>query len=557
MAFWRKKEVRSNGTEQVIDSSSIGSKLLKALLGGNVQLTKDQIWEIPGVHSCISLISDKIASLPIKLYEKSEGEVKEITGDKRVQLLNGNTGDTINATEMRREWIKDYFLGKGSYTYIERNPFGDIISLRYVSEERVSISSNSDPIFKEYSIIVGGNTYYPHDFLKILRNSNGYGKGTSINEENNLLFSIAYNTMKFENALVKKGGNKRGFLKAKHKLDKEALEAIRKAWSELYSNSDNNDNVIILNDGLDFSESSITSVEMQLNENKQSNRNEIYSVFVTPAAVVDGRADANTQASWIKNCIIPLLNIIEAALDNDLLLEREKDRRYFAFDTGELTRGDFASRMSGYAIAVDHNIMGIDEVRAREDLKPRGFNFMKLGLEDVLLDLNTNRIYTPNTNQFRDLGEVLGKGIESIPNEDSDVRAYGEFRYNPYHDPKNGRFTSGSGNNLSGVDFSKKVSYNEHKKDIQYLENAKEYSLRINGVSAYDGSKARNVTCHAARRMHERNVSYEKVEDTVKNADISYPSVKHKNAKVIRKNGTQVVYSDNGAIITVINLEKE
>lgn len=441
MPFWKKKEKRAEEVSELEGMS--GTALLEALIGSKV-LTRSKVMEISAVNSCVTLIGNKIATLPIKLYEKADGEITEIADDERVKLLNGDTGDTMNATEMRREWVKDYFLGKGAYTYIERDVFGKVKSLRYVSSEQVCITNNAEPIFKSYEINVGGNQYYPHEFLKILRCNDGYGKGKSVVSENELLLSVAYNTMKFENTLVKKGGNKKGFLKSKSKLSTEAMEALKAAWRQLYSNDTDNDNVIVLNDGVDFAESSNTSVEMQLNENKQTNRQEICSIFGVPHEIVDGKASETTIKQWVTNCIIPLLNVIEAALDSDLLLESEKDSRYFAFDTNELTRGDFTSRMSGYEIALRNNIMEIDEVRAREDLKPRGFNFMKLGLQDVLLDLKTKTIYTPNTNQFRDLGLELNldKRSEEKFLKNGTDSAIIDYRANPYHDSK-GKFTFG------------------------------------------------------------------------------------------------------------------
>lgn len=462
MAFWKKKEKRA---EQVV-SERDGSKLLEAWLGTN-ELTREKAMEISAVSACVRLIGDKIATVPLKLYEKKDGEVKEIEDDFRVRLLNGDTGDTMNATEMRREWIKDYFLGKGAYTYIERDGFGNIKTLRYVKPEHILIYWNEDPIFKSYEITVNGQKYFPHDFLKIVRNNDGHGRGKTLIEENTLILSVAYNTMKFENVLVKKGGNKKGFLKSKQKLSKEAMDALKASWAQLYANDTDNDNVIVLNDGVDFAESSNTSVEMQLNENKQTNMQQICSLFCTPYEMITGKASAESQKQWVKNCIIPLLNVIEAAVDSDLLTEAEKATRYFAFDTAELTRGDFKERMEGYATALRENILDIDEVRAKEDYPPRGFNFMKLGLQDVLLDLKTNRIYTPNTNQFRDLGAELTLGgndeEDSDEKDKADVRAdTKELRYNPYHG-KDGKFTS-KNNFSSSID-------NPSKADIIKLEN--------------------------------------------------------------------------------------
>lgn len=453
MAFWKRKEKRA---EQAVNESE-GSKLLEAWLNPTT-LTREQAMEISAVSSCVHLISDKVAAVPLRLYEKQEDTVVEIADDNRVKLLNGDTGDTLNATEMRREWIKDYFLGKGAYTYIERDIYGGIRSLRYVKPEHIAIYWNEDPIFKSYEITVNGQNYFPHDFLKICRNNDGHGRGKSITEENNLIFSVAYNTMKFENVLVKKGGNKKGFLQAKQKLSKDAMTELKRAWAQIYANGADNDNVIVLNDGVTFAESSNTSVEMQLNENKQTNMQQICSLFCTPYEIISGKATAEVQKLWIKNCIIPVLNVIEAALDSDMLLESEKNNRYWAFDTAELLRGDFQERMNAYATALQNNIMELDEVREREDLPKRGFNFMKLGLQDVLLDLKTNRIYTPNTNQFQDLGAVISD--DKISAAGADERAF-------IQDPKTGKMMGSTSE--KGVDKSVKSDIIKSSDDFEYI----------------------------------------------------------------------------------------
>ena len=437
---FKKAEKRA---ETVVDSGSIGGDLLRALIGGD-KLTKKEALEIPAVRACISLIAQRIASLPLKLYDRSGGEVSEVADDVRAAFLNGDTGDTLNSTELINAWVEDYFLSGGAYTYIEKNSVGRVTGLYYVDSGNVSVNFNCQPIYKRYSLMVGGRSYEPYEFIKILRNTGGDGRGHSIIEENPLILSVAYNTMKYENQLVKKGGNKKGFLKSKTRLSADAMAELKRAWRELYSN--NSENMIILNDGMEFAESSSTSVEMQLNERKLSAASEICSLFGVPPEMLSGKASEGAKTQFFEGCISPLLTIIEAALDSDLLLEAEKDHRYFAFDTREMTRGDIQKRYNAYAVALQSNIMQLDEVRRLEDLPPLGFNFIKLGLQDVLFNPVTKEIYTPNTNasvKMDELGAVLGGEDDS-----KDM----ELRYNPYHDAR-GRFASGGGGG-SGVDKS-------------------------------------------------------------------------------------------------------
>lgn len=401
----RKKEERS---EQV----GFENSLITALLGGVNKVTKAQAMQIPTLKACIEIISELTAALPIKLYEEKDGKVHVITDDKRIQLLNGDTKDTLNACEMRKRWVIDYFLGKGAYTYIQRDGMGGYAGLYYVDESAVAIQANTDPIFKDYTIRVNGSQYMRQDFIKILRNSDGKGTGTSIIAENPTILSIYYNTLKHENATVKKGGAKKGYLKA-DRISSDAVREIREKWAQLYSNdSENAESCLVLN-GVDFVPLSESSVDLQLNQNKNTNAGEICKLFCMPPSILSGTATEQAVSLFLQNCLLPVLNTIEAALDGDLLRESEKDTRYFAFDTKELTRGDFAKRINAYAVALAHNIYQIDEVRELEDLPPIGFKWLKLGLNDVLLDVQTNQVYTPNTNQLVVMGQQITKPIDN------------------------------------------------------------------------------------------------------------------------------------------------
>ena len=401
MGLFRKKEKRADETGVV----SYEDSLLTALLNGSSQIiTRENALKIPTVSACINLIAEKIASLPIGLYEKIDGEIKEVEGDNRIKLLNGDTGDTINATEMRKRWVADYFLGKGSYTYIDSDVTGKTRGLYYADEQNIAITSDAEPIFKKYTILCNGKAYFPHQFLKILRNTKGKGTGTSIITESPIVMNILYNTMLFENGSVLKGGNKKGFLKSETQQSKPSMDAIKEAWALMFSNSsDIQDNIVVLNAGMDFKETSSTAVEMQLNENKATNGAEICKLFCVPPEILTGNATEQAETLFVKNAVMPVINTIEAALDSDLLLEKEKSKRYYAFDVRELTRGSTKQRYEAYEIGLRSNFLQLDQVRKEEDMEPLGFNFIKLGLQDVLLDTKTNKIYTPNTNATADL----------------------------------------------------------------------------------------------------------------------------------------------------------
>lgn len=436
--FSRRKEKRA--AEVQIDDA-----LLCAMLGGE-PISKEKALQVPTVSGGIDLIAGVIAGTPIKLYKDTDGKAEEVKDDPRLKLLNDETGDTLNANEFWRAMIRDYYTGKGGYSYIRRER-GKIKSLHYVDEARISIIKNNDAIYKDFDILVDGQRYRPYEFFKVLRNTRDGAEGVPITQESSKLIEVAYRTLIFEGNLIKKGGNKKGFLQSEKKLGAAELAELREGFNRLYSLD--TENAIVLNNGLKFQESSNTSVEMQLNENKQTNAQEFAKIFHVSPEVMEGRASAEDTASLAKLAAIPLMVTIQCALNRDLLLEREKGKLYWAFDTKELLRGDMGSRFAAYKTALDANFMQIDEVRYAEDLEPLGLNWIKLGLQDVLYDPKTKRIYTPNTNQTGTMGEgTLETGGESTaePLQDGAEDGTMEPRAggNPNHGA-DGRFTSGPG----------------------------------------------------------------------------------------------------------------
>lgn len=396
MRLFRKHEKRAEPTQ-----TSFEDALLMAILK-KTEMTKEKAMQIPSVCGSISLIGNTIASTPIKLYketvdENGNKETKEVK-DYRVSLLNDSTGDTLSASEMWRAVVTDYFLGKGAYIYINKVN-GKVKSLHYVDEMYVSIIENTDPIYKDYDINVLGSSYYPFDFIKILRNTKKGGQGKSIIDENDLLLSVAYNSLNFEDAIVRKGGNKKGFLKAENKLDDDIIKNLKQSWENLYSN--NSENVVVLNKGIDFVESSNTSVEMQLNENKVTNSAEIGKIFQVSPSLLNGTSSTikpqEEIRKFVKLAVIPIMKVIESALNEDLLLEKEKESFYFAFDTKELLKGDAKERYDAYKTAIDSKIMTIDEARYQENMTPLGLDFINLGLGAVLYNTKTKEIFVANT----------------------------------------------------------------------------------------------------------------------------------------------------------------
>lgn len=362
----------------------VNDVLLRALLDGET-ITREKALTLPAVSGAVDLISNSIASMPVKLYKYKQGKVEEQENDTRIKLLNGDTGDMLDAFQMKKAMVEDYLLGKGGYCYIQKSR-NDVTGLFYVEERYIEIMKVYEPIFKHYQILVMGEEYKPHEFIKLLRNTKDGASGKGLTEEVGKALETAYQTLMYQLGLVKSGGNKKGFLKAQRRLGQDEIDILKNAWRKMYAN--NEENVVVLNNGLEFQEASNSSVEMQLNESKKTLQDEINNLFHI----------SDDFDLTFKLAIYPIVKAFETALNRDLLLEKEKKNYFFEFDIKEIIRASLKERYESYKLAKETGFLTLNEIRKSENLNYiEGLDVINVGLGAVLYDTNTQRYYTPNT----------------------------------------------------------------------------------------------------------------------------------------------------------------
>ena len=165
---------------------------------------------------------------------------------------------------------------------------------------------------------------------------------------------------------------------------------LKAAWQNLYANDQSN--VVVLNNGLEFQEASNTSVEMQLNESKKTLQDEINNIFHI----------GGDYYQTFKTAIYPIIKAFETALNRDLLLEKEKGKYYFEFDVKEIIRANIKERYEAYKIAKEIGLKTLNELRRDENLNDiEGLDVVDFGLGSVLYDVNTHEYYTPNTGAIK------------------------------------------------------------------------------------------------------------------------------------------------------------
>lgn len=399
MGLFSRKEKRAAEPET---TPEVSADLLRALFD-NDKLTAEMALEIPAFSAAVDFVANTVAMLPVKLYKEDlqSRKTEEVTDDRRLFLLNDEANSLMGAKECRAAQIRDMLLFGSGFVFIEKSGYGEISSLRYVEKKDVSITSNAHPIFKDFNIYVGGNGYPPFNFVILARNSKDGVTGTGAVDEHKTLLSAMYSIMKYEQGISKTGGNKKGFLQSEHNLTREKMDELKRAWRELYANNENN--MMILNNGIKYNPSAASAVEMQMNENKRTNSEQIAQIFGLSPEVIAGKCSTDDYMSAVRTAILPIVEKYQEAINRSLLTEEEKGKLYFTLDTSELLKGDTLARYQAYEIALRNNFLQLDEVRYAEDKEPLGFEYMRLGLNDVLYDSKTKMVYTPNMNALANL----------------------------------------------------------------------------------------------------------------------------------------------------------
>ena len=386
--------------------------LLQALLNGET-ITREKVLTLPSVNGAVDFISNCVACMPVKLYKIKDGKVEEQDRDERVKLLNGDPGDTLDAFQMKKAMVSDYLLGKGGYCFIRRSR-NDVTGLFYVEDRYITIMKVYEPIFKQYQIFVGGyekgnekqyGTFDPWQFIKLLRNTKDGASGVGLTVEVSKALETAYQTLLYQLGMVSTGGNKKGFLQASRKLGQDEINVLKQAWKKLYAN--NSENIVVLNNGVEFKEASNSAVETQMNESIKTLQDEINSLF---------HLYPNDFERTFKEAIYPIIKAFETALNRDLLLEKEKKNHFFEFDVKEIVRTSLKERYEAYKLAKETGFMTLNEIRRQENMEYiEGLDVVNVGLGAVLYDVNKHVYYTPNTDT---VGDITDEGDQTPEEEE-------------------------------------------------------------------------------------------------------------------------------------------
>ncbi|KFX58357.1 phage portal protein [Clostridium botulinum] len=355
----------------------------------NITVNKDTITNISAVYSCLEFITSIIASLDFKLYKKSNtNKLEEIKDDKRLFLLNKEPNYFCNATQLKKDLVKDMLIDGIGYINVDKNK-NDVENLYYVNSNVISVMLDSEAIHKDVVISVQGQEMDMTDFIIATFSVKDSLTANGMLKQNKDLFTVALRLQDYFNKNLKAGGGRKGVWKSENKLGIDEMSQFKKDAKDIQESDAN----IVLNKGLSYIPLTNSNREMQIMENMRFLNEEIIQLFGFPKIL-----NNDTFKTFVKTKINPIINAIECAVDKCLLLEKEKENGYcFKMYTDEIVKADIIERFNAYKLSLDAGIETVNEIRNKENLESvKGMDIHKMTIGQALFNSNDGSWFVPN-----------------------------------------------------------------------------------------------------------------------------------------------------------------
>ena len=338
--------------------------------------------QMTAVYSCVRILSEAIASLPLHLYRYNEDGGKEKAIDHPLYfLLHDEPNPEMTSFVFRETLMTHLLLWGNAYAQIIRNGKGEIVALYPLMPDRMTVdrdengqlyyeyqtSSDDAPTMKGSTVILR-----PPDVLHIpgLGFDGLVGYSPIAMAKNAIGMAIACE--EFGAKFFANGANPSGVLEHPGTLKDPAK--VRDSWNAAFGGSSNAHKVAVLEEGLKYTPISISPNEAQFLETRKFQIDEIARIFRVPPHMVGDLEKSSfsnieqQSLEFVKYTLDPWVSRWEQAMIRSLLSQTEKPIYFLKFNVDGLLRGDYQSRMNGYATARQNGWMSANDIRELENL---------------------------------------------------------------------------------------------------------------------------------------------------------------------------------------------
>lgn len=337
------------------------------------------------VYACVRILAEAVASLPLHVYEYQDDGGKKLVHDHPLYyLLHDEPNPEMTSFVFRETLMSHLLIWGNAYAQIIRDGAGRVLGLYPLLPDKMEVqrddkgniyyeySRNSDenPTFKEY----GNIKLKAEDVLHIpgLGFDGLIGYSPIAMAKNAVGMTLAceeYGASFFTN-----GANPGGVLE--HPGVLKDPSKVRESWNSVYRGVSNAHKIAVLEEGMKYQQIGIPPEEAQFLETRKFQINEIARLYRIPPHMVgdlDKSSFSNIEQQsleFVKYTLDPWVIRWEQSLQRSLLLPGEKGKYFIKLNVDGLLRGDYQSRMNGYAVGRQNGWFSANDIREMENMNP-------------------------------------------------------------------------------------------------------------------------------------------------------------------------------------------
>lgn len=337
------------------------------------------------VYACVRILAEAVASLPLHVYEYQDDGGKKLVHDHPLYyLLHDEPNPEMTSFVFRETLMSHLLIWGNAYAQIIRDGAGRVLGLYPLLPDKMDVqrdekgniyyvySRNSDenPMFKEY----GNIRLKAEDVLHIpgLGFDGLIGYSPIAMAKNAVGMTLAceeYGASFFAN-----GANPGGVLE--HPGVLKDPSKVRESWNSVYRGVNNAYKIAVLEEGMKYQQIGIPPEEAQFLETRKFQINEIARLYRIPPHMVgdlDKSSFSNIEQQsleFVKYTLDPWVIRWEQSLQRSLLLPGEKGKYFIKLNVDGLLRGDYQSRMNGYAVGRQNGWFSANDIREMENMNP-------------------------------------------------------------------------------------------------------------------------------------------------------------------------------------------
>lgn len=339
--------------------------------------------QMAAVYSCVRILSETLAGLPLHVYRYNDSGGKEkYLKHPLYKLLHDEPNPEMTSFAFRETLMSHLLLWGNAYAQIIRNARGEVIALYPLMPNKMTVDRDSKGrLFYLYSrtsddapTLGDDSQVYlsPSEVLHIpgLGFDGLIGYSPIAMAKNAVGLAIA--TEEYGAKFFANGAAPGGVLE--HPGTIKDPQKVKESWNAAYQGSQNAHRVAVLEEGMKYQPIGISPEQAQFLETRKFQINEIARIFRVPPhmlADLEKSSFSNIEQQsleFVKYTLDPWVVRWEQSMCRALLMESEKPIVFIKFNVDGLLRGDYVSRMSGYATARQNGWMSANDIRELENL---------------------------------------------------------------------------------------------------------------------------------------------------------------------------------------------